>query len=128
MTTGYPVLATRGGRGAWFGPSIPRRSTATGTGRATAGRSREKAVGVWDEWLPDGGQKRVFRPLWVRTWRYLELQIEAGEEPLTIEDVPQRFVRLSGRRKARFASDRPVLNDIWEAGWRTLHSARRIRS
>ena len=121
LTTGYPVLVTSGGRGglvrAIYSEALYGDKRTKGDRRQIEGK---KAVGVWDEWLPDGGQERVFRPLWVRTWRYLELQIEAGEQPLTIEDVRSELCAYPAVRKARFASDRPVLNDIWDAGWRTL--------
>ncbi len=36
---------------------------------------------------PDGGSKRMFRPLWVRTYRFLQLEITTHEQPLVIEDL-----------------------------------------
>ena len=121
LTTGYPVLVTSGGRGslirATYSEALYGDKRSKGDRRKIEGK---QAVGVSDEWLPDGGPKRVFRPLWVRTWRYLELHIEAGDEPLSIDDVRSDLCAYPAERKARFVSDRPVLNDIWDAGWRTL--------
>src|SRR5690606_32982765 len=42
--------------------------------------------GVEDHYLPDGGMRRTFTTLDYRTYRYVELRIETGDEPLTIED------------------------------------------
>jgi alpha-L-rhamnosidase len=121
MTTGYPVLVTSGGRGslvrATYSEALYGEKRAKGDRRQIEGK---QAVGVWDEWLPDGGPKRVFRPLWVRSWRYLELHIETADEPLSVDDVRSDLCAYPAERKARFVSDRPVVNEIWDAGWRTL--------
>jgi len=121
LTTGYPVLVTSGGRGSLirttYSEALYGDNRTKGDRRQTEGK---QAVGVWDEWLPDGGPKRVFRPLWVRSWRFLELYIETGDEPLSIDDVRSDLCVYPAERKARFVSGRPALNDIWDAGWRTL--------
>jgi hypothetical protein len=121
LTTGYPVLMTSGGRGslvrATYSEALYGDKRSKGDRRQIEGK---QAIGVWDEWLPDGGRKRVFRPLWVRSWRYVELHIETGDEPLSIDDVGSDLCVYPAERKARFLSDRPILNEIWDAGWRTL--------
>jgi hypothetical protein len=121
LTTGYPVLVTSGGRGglvrATYSEALYGDKRSKGDRRQIEGK---QAVGVWDEWLPDGGRKRIFRPLWVRSWRYLELHIENGDEPLSIDDVRSDLCAYPAGRQARFVSDRPIVNDIWDAGWRTL--------
>ncbi len=121
MTTGYPVLVTSGGRGGLVRATYSEALyDANGKKDDRTQMVGKKVVGVWDEWVPDGGQQRVFRPLWVRSWRYLELQIETGGEPLAIEDVRSDLCAYPAERRATFASDRPVLKDIWDVGWRTL--------
>jgi hypothetical protein len=121
LTTGYPVLVTSGGRGSLvrttYSEALYGEKRSKGDRRQIEGK---QAVGVWDEWLPDGGRKRVFRPLWVRSWRYVELHIETADESLSIDDVRSDLSFYPAERKARFVSDLPVLNDIWDAGWRTL--------
>jgi hypothetical protein len=32
-------------------------------------------VGIYDEFLPDGSEKRPFMPLSWRTWRYLQVDV-----------------------------------------------------
>ena len=38
-------------------------------------------VGNYDEFVPDGGARRTFRPLWWRTWRYLQVTITTATTP-----------------------------------------------
>ncbi len=50
------------------------------------------AHGLKDNFLPDGGQHRVFEPLWLhRTWRYLALDIKTADAPLTLESLTAEF-------------------------------------
>jgi len=39
-----------------------------------------------DVFRPDGGAHRMFRPLWWRTYRYVELSIETQGDPIIVED------------------------------------------
>jgi len=121
LTTGYPVVVTSGGRGgtirATYSEALYGENRSKGDRNQIEGK---RVAGVWDEFLPDGGPRRVFRPLWVRTWRYVELQIDSGDEPLTVEDIRSGRCGFPAARTARFDSGRPMLQDIWDAGWRTL--------
>jgi alpha-L-rhamnosidase len=121
LTTGYPEFVVSGGRGSLvrviYGEALYDPKNLKGDRAVIEGK---KIVGVWDEFVPDGGARRLFRPLWVRTWRFIELEIETGTEPLTLEDARGFESAFPAERKARFASDRPSLGRIWDAGWRTL--------
>ena len=59
-------------------------------------------VGNYDEFVADGGARRTFRPLWWRTYRYLELDIETKGEPLTVDDLRATYVGYPFQRRARF--------------------------
>jgi alpha-L-rhamnosidase len=121
LTTGYPEIVVSGGTGATV--RVVYSEALYGENRIKGNRNQieeKRTIGVWDEFLPDGGKQRTFRPLWTRSWRYVELQILAGAEPLTIDDVRSQECRFPAERSARFQTNRPVLTDIWEAGWRTL--------
>ena len=124
LTTGYPILVTSGGRGGLvrlvYSEALYSEKNVKGNRGETTGK---RVVGVWDEFLPDGGIRRVYKPLWVRTWRFIEMQVETGEEPLVIEDARSDECAFPAERAARFASDRPMLTRIWDTGWRTLHLA-----
>ena len=72
-----------------------------------------------DSFLPDGGQHRIFEPLWWRTWRYLDLDIETASEPLTLESLTANFTAYPFEERATFKSGDPDLDKIWEISWRT---------
>ena len=76
-----------------------------------------------DLYLPAGGQKQMYRPLFWRTYRYLRLEIETGNEPLTVEDLRGWFTAYPFVRKAEFRAGKPEVNremqQILATGWRT---------
>ena len=41
--------------------------------------------GVGDEFLPDGGEHRLFTTLWWQAGRYLEMTVTTGDAPVTLE-------------------------------------------
>jgi hypothetical protein len=75
--------------------------------------------GYADIFLSDGGINRLFRPLWFRTWRYLQLEIETNAEELVLEDFKSEFTAYPLQEKAVFEADMPELKQIWNTGWRT---------
>ncbi|MBN1894905.1 alpha-L-rhamnosidase [bacterium] len=77
------------------------------------------AAGLYDHFLPDGGEHRLFRPLWLRTYRYIQMEVETGNEPLLIEDIHGMATGYPFEEKAVFQSSDRSLDDIWNTGWRT---------
>ena len=78
--------------------------------------------GIYDVFLPDGGNNRLFKPLWMRTFRFIQLDIETGETPLTIHDYKSIFSAYPFKELATFQTDDPVLSKIWEVAWRTTRN------
>lgn len=119
-TTAYPELLTSGGRGAaitlTYAEALFDARHQKGNRNDTTGK---EILGYQDEFIPDGGAHRLFRPLWWRTFRYLEIDIETRAEPLVLEDFRGEFSAYPFVARARFESDDPVLARIWEVGWRT---------
>ena len=76
-------------------------------------------IGNYDEFVLDGGAHRVFRPLWWRTYRYLQLEIETSDEPVTVEGITATATGFPFVRKAQFDAGVPELNQILDVGWRT---------
>ncbi|MEO6289217.1 MAG: alpha-L-rhamnosidase N-terminal domain-containing protein [Ginsengibacter sp.] len=79
----------------------------------------KKMLGIYDIFYPDGGQERIFTTLWIRTYRYLQLDIQTGDEPLIIEDIYGMYTGYPFEQKATFAANDTSLTPIWETGWRT---------
>lgn len=80
----------------------------------------KQLYGFEDQFIGDGSkQKRTFRPLLFRTYRYLQLTIETKGEPLEIHDLIGHFTGYPFQEKARFSSSDESLKNIWNVGWRT---------
>ncbi len=120
LTTAYPILIVSGGKDAkiWltYSEALYDKEGHKGDRNDVGNRT---ARGLRDLFLPDGGQHRVFEPLWWRTWRYLDLDIETGSEPLTLESLTAAFSAYPFKELASFESNDPDLARIWEISWRT---------
>ncbi|HTI10696.1 MAG TPA: alpha-L-rhamnosidase C-terminal domain-containing protein [Puia sp.] len=79
----------------------------------------KKIAGDYDLFKPDGGLQRLFRPLWMRTYRYLQLDIVTGTEPLIIGDLYGMYTGYPFREQASFSSNDSSLATLWKIGWRT---------
>jgi hypothetical protein len=120
LTTAYPELVVTGGHGAEI---VLAHAEALYQGRDKGNRNETEGKemrGYEDRYLPDGGEHRLFRPLWWRTFRYLQINIETKAKRIVLEDVRAVFTAYPFSQRARWESDDPVLQKIWEVGWRTL--------
>ncbi len=119
LTTAYPELVTRGGRGAEVTLTYSEalcKDRQKGNRNETEGK---EILGYEDHFLPDGGASRIFRPLWWRTFRYLQIDVGTRSEPIVLEDFRAVFTAYPFTLRASFESDDPALKKIWEVGWRT---------
>jgi hypothetical protein len=76
-------------------------------------------IGNYDIFIADGGSKRMFRPLWFRTYRYMQVDITTKDEPLEINDLYGMATGYPFEVKASFKSNDSSLQHIWDIGWRT---------
>jgi len=120
LATAYPILTVSGGKGAkiWLTYSEALYDKQMHKGDRDEVGDRD-AHGLKDNFLPDGGQHRTFEPLWWRTWRYLALDIETADEPLTLESLTAEFTAYPFEEKATFTSPDNDLKQIWDISWRT---------
>jgi len=120
LTTAYPQLTVSGGKGAkirlTYSEALYDKDEHKGDRDAIEDR---KALGLNDTFLPDGGSHRTFEPLWWRTWRYLDLDIQTAAEPLALESLTANFTAYPFEERASFKSGDPDLDKIWEVSWRT---------
>jgi hypothetical protein len=120
LTTAYPRLTVSGGKGAkirlTYAEALYDKDQHKGDRDDIGNRT---ALGISDSFLPDGGMHRAFEPLWWRTWRYLDLDIETGSEPLTLESLTASFTAYPFEQRASFHSGDAELDKINEISWRT---------
>jgi hypothetical protein len=120
LTTAYPLLTVSGGKDAHirltYSEALYDKNQKKGDRDEVGDRM---ARGLSDSFLPDGGEHRVFEPLWWRTWRYLDLDIQTASEPLQLESLQAHFTAYPFEERATFKSGDPELDKIWEISWRT---------
>jgi hypothetical protein len=125
LTTGHTELDISGGKGATISLGYAEALVEAGNyqGEFRKGNRNEIAgkrfVGYKDVFVADGGRHRVFRPLWWRTWRYLEFTIETGAEAVTINDLRGVFSAYPFERRAELNTGNPEIDNILDIGWRT---------
>jgi len=100
-TVGYPVLKVNGGNDSkvtlTYAEALFDKKGEKGNRNITEGKTMK---GFYDIFYPDGGSNRSFSPLWVRTWRYLQLDITTGNQPLVLEDLYGIFTGYPFKQKA----------------------------
>lgn len=119
-TTAYPQLNISKGKG-----SLIRLSYAEALFDAKRTKGHRDSIegktliGNFDEFVSEGGEKRIYRPLWIRTYRYMQVEITTQEEPLVLNDLHGIFTAYPFDMKASFTSNDPSLKKIWDVGWWT---------
>ena len=126
LTTAYPELAVSGGKDAvvtmgyaeslYLPPAPGQRGREKGNRNDVEGK---QFIGARDRFIADGGARRTFRPLWWHAYRYLELDVETKDSPLTVEDLRATYVGYPFERRAQFDGGAPEVNRILDVGWRT---------
>src|SRR5271165_1306132 len=120
LTTAYPELTTSGGSGAHIRETYTEALYDSEQKRGNRNEvGNRQALGLYDEFLPDGGPNRVFMTLWWRVWRYLELDIETADEPLQLNSMRAYFTAYPFTEQAQFQSSDAQLSQIWELCWRS---------
>ena len=132
LTTAFPELTLSGGKDA----QVRLRYAETlfirkGSRQGPADKGNRNDVegkqfyGYEDILLPDGGENRVFAPRFWRTYRYIELDVTAGGEPVTISGLRDIYTGYPFHSAAQFAtSDAGAQQDIEKILKTGFHTAR----
>ncbi|MBE7172987.1 MAG: alpha-L-rhamnosidase [Williamsia sp.] len=118
-TLAYPELTVSGGKGSSIKITYAEALYKEGRKDNRNDVEGKNMIGNYDVFMPDGGSKRLFRPLWMRTYRYMQLDIQTGDEPLRLDELVGMYTGYPFQEKARFASNDTSLKRIWDVGWRT---------
>ncbi len=125
LTTAYPILEYSGGAGATvkmayaeslYYPTDGARRGEKGNRNEVEGK---EFAGYYDVLSADGGPHRRYSPLWWRTFRYIELTIDTGGEPLVIEDLRGIYTGYPFARTQQIDTGSPLVPRILDVGWRT---------
>jgi hypothetical protein len=119
LINGYPSLTFSGGDS---GMIRIRYDEALFTDKGTKihrdSISGLRSRGYYDEIVPDG-RHMTFTPLWIRTFRYITLEVKTDSEPLVIHGLDMLFSGYPFDENASFESGDSSLQAIWETGWHT---------
>lgn len=120
LTVGYPEMIVSKGKNSsikvTYAEALIAKDGKKGNRNITKGK---RIRGYYDLFLSDGGANRKFRPLWIRTYRFIQLDIETKNEPLEIKDYYGIFTAYPFKENAFFESDNNEISKIWDTGWRT---------
>ncbi len=128
LTNGYPEIVTSGGDGAVIRLSYEEslfKYPEVDMGHLIKGNRNDiKRCSIrsdyrFDEFMPDGGKSRLFSPYWWRSFRFVQVDIQTADEPLTIEDLRIVETGYPFVKRGSFKSDDPELTTIFDTGWRT---------
>jgi alpha-L-rhamnosidase len=119
-TIAYPELMVSKGNGAvikeTYAEALFTKDRQKGNRNEIEGK---EMMGNYDIFHVDGGNRRLFRPLWQRTYRYVQLDITTQNEELVINDFYGIYVGYPFEVKSSFTSNDKSLQEIWDVGWRT---------
>lgn len=120
LTVGYTVLKISGGKGSkikiTYAEALRDKQGNKGNRNETEGKTIK---GYHDIYIADGGKGRSFESLWLRTFRYVQLDIETEGEDLLVDDFYNMFTGYPFQQNAVFSTDNPSLQKIWDVSWRT---------
>jgi len=120
----YPQVRLSGGSGSRVTIGWAEALHLDGSGR-TKGQRDEVEGRTFialnrDVILADGGTQRQFEPLWWRAGRFVELLIETGDPPLTVEGFGLLETRYPLEMESRFNSSDPRLDAVTPVALRGL--------
>ncbi|MDH5598531.1 MAG: family 78 glycoside hydrolase catalytic domain, partial [Cyclobacteriaceae bacterium] len=120
LNVGYPVMKISGGKNAEITLTYAESLTDKEGNKGNRNEILNKEIkGNQDIIISDGEKGREYTTLWLRTFRYVALDIVTGDEPLIVEDLYSFFSAYPFEQKAVFKSDQTWINDVLEVGWRT---------
>lgn len=122
LDVGYPELIFSNGKNSVirleYAEALFDENNMKGNRNEIEGKS---IAGAFDVVVADGGINRKFSPLWLRTFRYVQLEISTSAEPLYINNFSYTSFKYPFEEKASTYFEPQVLpfEKIWETGWRT---------
>jgi alpha-L-rhamnosidase len=120
VTIGYPELKLSGGKGATvrltYAENLFDEKKQRGNRNELTGK---QILGIKDVYLLDGGADRVYKPLWFRAFRFVQIDVQTLAEPLVLHDYYNVFWAAPLEKKAVFQANRPDYDRIMDICWRT---------
>lgn len=122
VDNGFPMLEVSGGAGAEITVKYQEALVDAAGRKGNRNQIEGKSMrGIFDQFYPDGSENHLFEPFWMRSFRYVELDIKTRDEPLLFERFDYRQVRYPFDKQGTFSSKSDLrIEPILDASWRTL--------
>jgi len=121
LTIGYPKLTVSEGKNAkitiMYSENLFNNDRTKGNRNELEGKIM---IGIKDVYLSDGGLLRSFIPLYQKAFRFIQLDIETKDQPLTINDYHNIFMACPIEKKAVFDAGNNAYNQLMDICWRTV--------
>lgn len=119
MVAAYPVLSVAGGQGAVIKLTYAEALYDANNKKGVRDEVGDRVIkGIYDTFVADG-EARTFETLRWRVWRFVEVDVQTMEAPLTLQSLRTCETGYPFQQHASFRSNDPALNRIWNIGWRT---------
>ena len=116
-TNAYPVLMTNGGAGSTVRLTYAEAMVDAKGQKVNRNDIEGRTVrGVHDVFLPDGDEGRIFQTLYWRSFRYIQMDVTTGDDPVGVF-LLGIFTAYPFVERGRFTSDLPWLADMWRMNW-----------
>ncbi len=119
MTTAFPEIITEKGKGSEVKVIYAESLYDDPKNKGHRDSVNAKIHGVYDLFYPDGGRDRKFTTLSYRAFRYVQLEITTGSEPLTIQKIGSWFTGYPFQKIGMFKANDSELEKVFDVGWRT---------
>lgn len=120
LTNAYLTLVLSGGKNGTialtYAESLYSKHPVKGNRNEVEGKF---IMGRRDSIIADGSKEQVFKTLYWRTFRYIQLKVITKEQPLVIEDIYGHFTGYPFQYNAKLGSFNPELNRMLQVGWHT---------
>ncbi len=121
VTLGYPKLHLSGGKATQIKIKYSEAMYDANNQKGNRNELEGKVIkGISDIYIMDGGQNRVFQPIWFRAFRFIQLEIETKDEPLIIDDYYNIYSDTAFPVKASFETENPLYQQVWDLSWHTM--------
>ncbi|MDD2797798.1 MAG: alpha-L-rhamnosidase N-terminal domain-containing protein [Bacteroidales bacterium] len=123
-TTGFPELIFSKGKNAslkiTYAEALFDSAWLKGNRNELAGKQIQ---GYYDKVYPDGFDYRSFVSTAMRTFRFIQLDIETKDDPLRLDNFFAINTAYPFEQEASFKCDNDTVNKTWENSWRTLQNS-----
>jgi len=121
VTLGYPKLHLSKGKNASIRVKYSEALYDVNNSKGHRDETEGKAIkGISDVYVMDGGENRVFQPVWFRTFRFIQLEVETRDEPVRIDNYYNVYSAGSFPVRASFKTNHPVYQKVWDICWNTM--------